>query len=50
MIEIKQLWESRINRKFDVNLAITKRELSVLVDELIHPFETKSIGFDGNYL
>lgn len=50
LIEIQKLWESRINRKFDVNLAITKRELSVLVDELVHPFETKSIGFDGNYL
>jgi len=50
LIEIQKLWESRINRKYDVNLAITKRELSVIVDELVHPFETKSIGFDGNYL
>jgi len=49
MAEIKQLWESRTNRKFDVKLAITKNELSVLVDELIRPFEARSISFDGNY-
>lgn len=49
LTEIQKLWESRMNRKFDSKLAITKRELSVLVDELIRPFETKSIGFDGNY-
>ncbi|NEW84269.1 MAG: FAD-dependent oxidoreductase [Mariniphaga sp.] len=47
--EIEKLWESRMNRKFDNQLAITKRELSILTDELIRPFETKSIGFDGNY-
>ena len=47
--EIKKLWESRITRKFDAQLALTKRELSILTDELIRPFETKPIGFDGNY-
>lgn len=47
--DIQKLWKSRMNREFDGNLYITKRELSVLVDELIRPFETKSIGFDGNY-
>jgi len=47
--EIQKLWESRMNRRFDPKLAITKRELSVLADELIRPFETKTIGFDGNY-
>jgi len=46
--EIQKLWESRMNRRFDPKLAITKRELSVLADELIRPFETKVIGFDGN--
>ena len=49
-IEIQKLWEGKLNRKFDSKLFITKRDLSVLVDALIHPFETKSIGFDGNYL
>ena len=48
-LEIHKIWEERISRKFDPELAITKRELSILVDELIHPFETKVIGFDGNY-
>lgn len=47
--KIQKLWESRMNSTFDPKLAITKRELSVLADELIRPFETKVIGFDGNY-
>ena len=50
MIEIQPLWESRMKRKFDAKLFITRRELSVLTDALIHPFETKMIGFDGNFL
>jgi hypothetical protein len=49
MTEIKHLWESRLNRKFDARLAVTKRELSVLVDELVRPFKSREIGFDGNY-
>jgi len=48
-IEIQKIWEGRISRKFDPKLDITKRELSILVDEMIHPFETRQIGFDGNY-
>ena len=47
--EIQKIWESRMNRKFDIKLELTKSELSVLVDELIHPFEFKTIGFDGNW-
>jgi hypothetical protein len=47
--EIQRIWKTRMTRKFDPKLVITKRELSVLTDELIRPFETKSIGFDGNY-
>jgi len=47
--EILKVWETRMSRKFDIKLEITKRELSVLVDELIHPFESKTIDFDGNY-
>jgi len=48
--DIQKLWREKLNRKFDSQLFITKRELSMLVDELIRPFEAKSIGFDGNYL
>lgn len=48
--EIQKNWGRRMSRKFDGKLAITKRELSVLTDELIRPFETKPIGFDGNYM
>ena len=47
--EIQKVWQNRMSRKYDVMLTITKKELSVLVDELIHPFESKPIGFDGNY-
>lgn len=47
--ETQQLWESRMSRKFEPKLNITKRELAILVDELIRPFEIKTIGFDGNY-
>jgi hypothetical protein len=47
--EIQRIWKTRMKRKFDLKMAITKRELSILTDELIRPFETKSIGFDGNY-
>lgn len=48
--ELKQLWEARMTRKYDPELAITKRELSVVVDEILRPFEAREIGFDGNYL
>jgi len=47
--EIQKVWQNRMSRKYDVKLEITKKELSVLVDELIRPFESKPIGFDGNY-
>lgn len=49
LTDIQKLWNSRMHRKFDLSMSITKRELSVLADELIRPFETRSIGFDGNY-
>jgi hypothetical protein len=47
--EIRDLWNKRMQRRYDPHLQITKRELSTLVDELVRPFETRSIGFDGNY-
>ena len=50
LIEVQKIWTKRMDRKFDQNSPLTKREISVLADELIRPFETKSIGFDGNFL
>jgi len=47
--EILKIWENKMDRKFDSKLEVNKCELSILIDELIRPFETKSIGFDGNY-
>ena len=46
---IQKIWESRMIRKYDLNTKLTKRELSVLADGLIRPFETRPIGLDGNY-
>ena len=48
-LEIQGVWNSRMNRKFDENLPLNRRELSILTDELIRPFETKRVGFDGNW-
>jgi len=47
--QILQFWHKRVIRKFDENLVLTKREISILADELIRPFETKTIGFNGYY-
>ena len=47
--EIQEIWGTRMKRNPENQSLITKRELAVLTDRLIHPFETKSIGFDGNY-
>ncbi len=47
--EIQKIWEGRLSRKYDPQLDITKRELSILADDILRPFETKQIGFDGFY-
>jgi len=47
--EVKSILETKLGRKFDPALAITKRELSVLVDSIINPFKGKEIDFNGNY-
>jgi hypothetical protein len=47
--EVQNLWNKTMKRKWNANLNITKRELSVLIDEFVRPFEAKSIDFDGNY-
>lgn len=46
---IQKIWEIRMIGKYDPNTKLTKRELSVLADGLIRPFETRPIGLDGNY-
>ena len=47
--EFLEVWKSRITHNPDENLPLTRRELSVLADELIRPFETRKVGFDGNW-
>jgi len=49
MSEIQKVWVKRINRKFNSDLVLTRRDISILTDELIRPFETATIGFDGKY-
>ena len=49
MPEVQKIVEYITTRKFDLQMEITKRELSVLTDQTIRPFETKQIGFDGFY-
>jgi len=33
----------------DQKTPLTKRQLAIIGDELVRPFDTKEIGFDGNY-
>jgi hypothetical protein len=47
--EVQKMGEDGIPQKFDLQKAITKRDLSVLSDGILRPFETKQIGFDGFY-
>lgn len=47
--EIQQLWKSYFINEYSPGRAVTRREISVLTDQLIDPFKTKSIRFDGNY-
>ena len=48
-LEIRKIWSYRMSRKFEENLPLNRRELSILTDELIRPFDTKRVGFDGNW-
>ena len=48
--EFNSIWEYMKNSEIDYNIAITKRELSVLLDKLLRPFETRNIGFDGSFM
>ncbi len=48
--EIEMILGSRSENKNNPDHPVTKRELSVIVDKLIKPFEYRSVGFDGHYL
>ena len=48
-IKLKEVWNNSIDSDFNPNRIILKKELAILVDSLIKPFETRLIGFDGNY-
>lgn len=47
--QLKEIWNSIAGTEFNPNHILTRRELAMIVDSLLRPFETKSIGFDGNY-
>jgi len=47
--KLKEIWTNSIGSDFIPGRFILKRELAIIVDALIKPFETQSIGFDGNY-
>jgi len=47
--KLKEIWTNSIGSDFIPNRFILKRELAIIVDALIRPFETQTIDFDGNY-
>lgn len=47
--KLEEIWSNSIDSDFIASRFILKRELAIIVDALIKPFETQSIGFDGNY-
>jgi len=47
--KLEEVWKNSIGTDFDPNRLILKRELAVIVDSLIRPFDANPIGFDGKY-
>jgi hypothetical protein len=47
--DIQQVWRSILKRNYDPSLVVTRKEVAVICDQLIVPFKTKSVGFDGNF-
>jgi hypothetical protein len=47
--KLEEIWTNSIGSDFTPNRNILKKELAIIVDSLIRPFETRTIGFDGNY-
>jgi hypothetical protein len=47
--EARNILEARSEKKFNPENPVTKRELAIITDELVRPFDTKEIRFDGRY-
>ena len=47
--ELNEILTRNTGKHPDNKTLLTKRELAIIVDELVRPFEMKVIGFDGNY-
>jgi len=47
--KLKEIWTNSIGSDFIPGRFILKRELAIVVDALIQPFKTQSIGFNGKY-
>ncbi|HSO85497.1 MAG TPA: FAD-dependent oxidoreductase [Draconibacterium sp.] len=47
--KLEEIWTNSIGSDFIPDRFILRRELAIVVDALIRPFETQSLGFDGNY-
>jgi hypothetical protein len=48
-MEMNNILITKSEKKSGADNPITKRELAIVSDELVHPFVSKEIGFDGNY-
>jgi hypothetical protein len=46
--EVKEVLKKKSAEKTDNDALLTKRELAVLIDAVVHPFD-REIGFDGQY-
>jgi hypothetical protein len=47
--DAEKILKSRGDKKFNPRQPVSKRELAFLADELIKPFEYRSVGFNGKY-
>jgi hypothetical protein len=46
--DVEEVLKKRNSEKSDTETPLTKRELAVIIDAIVHPFD-KEIGFDGRY-
>lgn len=47
--EMEKILNNRSDIKFNPDSPLSKRVLAIITDELVHPFEMREIGFDGEY-
>jgi hypothetical protein len=47
--DAEKIWKSRTDKKFNLRQPVNKRELAIMADELIRPFEYRNVGFNGEY-